>query len=125
METQLKALPQSLSELAQELTTLAENVERINKDTDSPAVIADRMEADGVEEYAAAFYGLTSAWLQKVFPHLDGVMWTDVRSYRCIVVLQLQEGVYPDRQTHRLEYMLPRAWDYVDDEWAGRPVEKS
>jgi hypothetical protein len=124
MDTQTKATaPTNLGELAKELTALAENVERINKDTDSPAVIADRMEADGVEEYAAAFYGLTSAWLQKVFSHLDGVMWTDVRSYRCIVVLQLQEGYWPDKQTHRLEYMLPRAWDYVDDTWSERGVE--
>ena len=118
--TEVKKAPATVAELAQELVALVENIERINKDTDSPAVIAARMEADGVEEYAAAFYGLTSAWLQKVFPHLDGVMWTDVRSYRCIVVLQLQEGHWPDRQTHRLEYMLPRAFDYVDDEWANR-----
>lgn len=115
-----KLTPTTLSQLAIELAAVAEHVERINKDTDKPSVIATRMLADGVDEYTAAFYGLTSAWLQKVFPHLDGLLWAGLRSYRCIVVLQLEEGHYPDRRTHRLEYMLPLSWQYVDDEFAGR-----
>jgi hypothetical protein len=118
--TEVKLSPTNLSELAKELATVAENVERISKDTDEPSVLVDRMLADGVDEYVAAFHGLTSAWLQKLFPHLDGLMWTDVRSYRCVIVFQMEEGPYTARQTHRLEYMLPLAWQYIDDTHAER-----
>jgi hypothetical protein len=127
METQTKKTPETLSEMARAIATLAEQVERIAAaGTKSTALLVDRMEADGPDEYVAAFHGLTYAWILAVMPEVEDVMHFDAKDYHRTVVLQrysgsVREGTY---ERYRVEFMLPQSLAYVDDEWAGREVEE-
>jgi hypothetical protein len=88
METQTKATPQTLAEMAQALLELANHVERVTEGTESDAQIVDRMLADGANEHVAAFHSLTYAWILAVMPEVEELMHFDSRDYHRTVVLQ-------------------------------------
>jgi hypothetical protein len=116
------APPKSLGELAKALSEIAEAIDAVTSDTEALPLsqqvteVVDRIEQfNEIDGPAAAFHGVTYAWLMAKFPHLDDVLSIEGVQYRQYVVLRTMP--------YKVSLLLPRVFSYTNDEWADRAPE--
>jgi hypothetical protein len=113
--------PETLGDLAFALSVIGYRIEHLLEGIDElpftqrSEELLKRMTRLPYHEGAAAFHGLTYAYLLQRNPHLAGLLKVTEDRYRLHVELDTRE--------HKVSMLLPRIFQSVDQLWAKRPVE--